>query len=264
MQRLDKILSEAGVASRKELKSLIRAGRVTVDGAVVREEAKKFDEAACTIAVDGAAVEKYRKVLLMLHKPAGYVTSTDDPRDRTVMELIPERYRKFGVTPVGRLDKETEGLLLLTNDGDLAHRILSPRSGVWKTYYAEHEGTASAEDCAAFEAGLTLGDGTKVPPGTAGAAGPWKEPHPCAGGQIPSGAADDGRARDAGDVSEAHRRGRTDAGRAGKGCGRGTGCRVGRERNAQHLVKTAGRSCDFDERKLSHPAFQHLGQLTKN
>ena len=75
MQRLDKILSEAGVASRKELKSLIRAGRVTVDGAVVREEAKKFDEAACTIAVDGAAVEKYRKVLLMLHKPAGYVTA---------------------------------------------------------------------------------------------------------------------------------------------------------------------------------------------
>ena len=164
MQRLDKILSEAGVASRKELKSLIRAGRVTVDGAVVRDEAKKFDEAACTIAVDGAAVEKYRKVLLMLHKPAGYVTSTDDPRDRTVMELIPERYRKFGVTPAGRLDKETEGLLLLTNDGDLAHRILSPRSGVWKTYYAEHEGTASAEDCAAFEAGLTLGDGTKCLP----------------------------------------------------------------------------------------------------
>ena len=96
MQRLDKILSEAGVASRKELKSLIRAGRVTVDGAVVREEAKKFDEAACTIAVDGAAVEKYRKVLLMLHKPAGYVTSTDDPRDRTVMELIPEVRRDAG------------------------------------------------------------------------------------------------------------------------------------------------------------------------
>ena len=174
MQRLDKILSEAGVASRKELKSLIRAGRVTVDGAVVRDEAKKFDEAACTIAVDGAAVEKYRKVLLMLHKPAGYVTSTDDPRDRTVMELIPERYRKFGVTPVGRLDKETEGLLLLTNDGDLAHRILSPRSGVWKTYYAEHEGEAAAEDCAAFEAGLTLGDGTTCLPARLEGQGPGK------------------------------------------------------------------------------------------
>ena len=160
MQRLDKILSEAGAGSRKELRGLIRAGRVTVDGEIVRDEARKFDETACTVAIDGAAVEKYRKVLLMLHKPAGYVTSTDDPRDRTVMELIPERYRKLGVTPVGRLDKETEGLLLLTNDGDLAHRILSPRSGVWKTYYAEHEGTAGAEDCALFAAGLTLGDGT--------------------------------------------------------------------------------------------------------
>ena len=174
MQRLDKILSEAGVASRKELKSLIRAGRVTVDGAVVRDEAKKFDETACAIAVDSTAVEKYRKVLLMLHKPSGYVTSTDDPRDRTVMELIPEQYRKFGVTPVGRLDKETEGLLLLTNDGDLAHRILSPRSGVWKTYYAEHEGTASAGDCAAFEAGLTLGDGTKCLPAKLSPQGPGK------------------------------------------------------------------------------------------
>ncbi|MEI3088795.1 MAG: S4 domain-containing protein [Oscillospiraceae bacterium] len=95
MQRLDKILSEAGVASRKELKSLIRTGRVKVNGAVVRPEEKKFDEkTACTLTMDGAAVEKCtRKVLLMLHKPAGYVTSTDDPRDRPVMELIPERFR---------------------------------------------------------------------------------------------------------------------------------------------------------------------------
>lgn len=164
MQRLDKILSEAGAGSRKELKALIRAGRVTADGQTVRNEAEKFDETAVSLAIDGVQVEPYHLVVLLLNKPAGYVTSTDDPRDRTVMELIPERYRKFGVTPVGRLDKETEGLLLLTNDGDLAHRILSPRSGVWKTYYAEHEGTASAEDCAAFEAGLTLGDGTKCLP----------------------------------------------------------------------------------------------------
>ena len=160
MQRLDKLLSEAGVASRKELRGMIRAGRVRVDGQIVRDEAAKVDEGTVHVEVDGQAVEKYRKVLLMLHKPAGYVTSTDDPRDQTVMELIPERYRKLGVTPVGRLDKETEGLLLLTNDGDLAHRILSPRSGVWKTYYAEHEGRATGDDCAAFAAGLTLGDGT--------------------------------------------------------------------------------------------------------
>lgn len=164
MQRLDKILSEAGVASRKELKSLIRAGRVTVDGAVVREEAKKFDEAACTIAVDGAAVEKYRKVLLMLHKPAGYVTSTDDPRDRTVMELIPERYRKFGVTPVGRLDKETEGLLLLTNDGDFANLMMHPSHGVSKLYRVTVRPRATEEQVVALSQGVELDDGTRTQP----------------------------------------------------------------------------------------------------
>lgn len=160
MQRLDKILSEAGAGSRKELKALIRAGRVTADGQTVRNEAEKFDETAVSLAIDGVQVEPYHLVVLLLNKPAGYVTSTDDPRDRTVMELIPERYRKFGVTPVGRLDKETEGLLLLTNDGGLAHRIIHPRSGVWKVYYAEHPGQAGPADCAAFAAGLTLGDGT--------------------------------------------------------------------------------------------------------
>ena len=160
MQRLDKILSEAGVASRKELKAMIRAGRVSADGETVRDESRKFDEKTVVLTVDGEAVKKYRTVLLMLHKPAGFVTSTDDPRSRTVMELIPEEYQKLNVAPVGRLDKDTEGLLLLTNDGDLAHRIISPKHGVWKTYYAEHDGTAGEADVAAFAAGLTLGDGT--------------------------------------------------------------------------------------------------------
>ena len=164
MQRLDRILSEAGVASRKELRAIIRAGRVSVDGAVVTDESLKFDETAVRVTVDGSPVRLRGPVLIMLNKPAGYLTAADDPKAKTVMDLVPEAYRKLGVMPVGRLDKDTEGLLLLTNDGDLAHRILSPRSGVWKTYYAEHEGTASAEDCAAFEAGLTLGDGTKCLP----------------------------------------------------------------------------------------------------
>ena len=164
MQRLDRILSEAGVASRKELRAMIRAGRVTVDGAAVTDESRKFDETAVRVTVDGSPVRLRGPVLILLHKPAGYLTAADDPKAKTVMDLVPEAYRKLGVMPVGRLDKDTEGLLLLTNDGDLAHRILSPRSGVWKTYYAEHEGTASAEDCAAFEAGLTLGDGTKCLP----------------------------------------------------------------------------------------------------
>lgn len=163
LQRLDKILSEAGTASRKELRAMIRAGRVCVNGQPVLDESLKFDETV-QITVDGEPVERFHYVLLMLHKPAGYVTSTDDPSGPTVMELIPEKYRRLGVAPAGRLDKATEGLLLLTNDGELAHRIISPRRGVWKTYYAEHSGQASEADAAAFRAGLTLSDGTKCLP----------------------------------------------------------------------------------------------------
>ena len=158
MQRLDRILSEAGVASRKELRAMIRAGRVTVDGAAVTDESRKFDETA----------------VRLLHKPAGYLTAADDPKAKTVMDLVPEAYRKLGVMPVGRLDKDTEGLLLLTNDGDLAHRILSPRHGVWKRYYAEHEGTAGPADVRAFEAGLVLADGLHCLPAKLTPLGPGR------------------------------------------------------------------------------------------
>lgn len=164
MQRLDKILSEAGVASRRELRAIIRAGRVCVDGVTARSESDKYDEQTACITLDGREIVKRYTVLLMLHKPAGFVTSSDDPSGPTVMELIPENYRRLGVMPVGRLDKATEGLLLFTNDGVLAHRLISPRSGVWKTYYAEHTGTAGEDDVAAFAAGMTLGDGTKCLP----------------------------------------------------------------------------------------------------
>ena len=164
MQRLDKLLSEAGVASRKELKYIIRAGRITVDGQVVKSPEAKVDETEAVVCLDGAEIAKRRRMLVMLHKPAGYVTSTEDPRDRTVMELIPPQWKAMELKPVGRLDKETEGLLLLTNDGDLAHRILSPRHTVWKRYYAEHAGTAGDADVAAFAEGITLKDGDRCLP----------------------------------------------------------------------------------------------------
>jgi len=160
MQRLDKLLSEAGVASRKELKTIIRAGRVTVDGQVVKSPEQKVDEQSADVRVDGQPVGKQRTILLMLHKPAGFVTSTDEPRDRTVMELIPQEYRYLDPKPVGRLDKETEGLLLFTNDGDLLHRLISPKKEVPKVYYARHEGQATQDDVAAFAEGLRLRDGT--------------------------------------------------------------------------------------------------------
>ena len=164
MQRLDKLLSEAGVASRRELKGILRAGRVTVNGATVTRGEEKFEERTARITLDGAPVELRRTVLLMLHKPAGFVTSTDEPGSRTVMELLPERWRRLGALPVGRLDKDTEGLLLFTNDGQLAHKLISPKSAVWKVYYAEHDGMAQKTDVEAFLQGLTLADGTQCLP----------------------------------------------------------------------------------------------------
>ena len=174
MQRLDKYLSDAGVASRRELKDLLRAGAVTVNGAVVRDGAAKLDETADQVCLHGQIVEGLRRVVLLLYKPAGLVTSTDDPRDRTVMDILPERWKKQKVAPVGRLDKATEGLLLLTNDGVLAHRLISPKYQIEKEYYAEHEGAAGAADLEAFRAGLTLGDGTQCLPAKLEPLGPGK------------------------------------------------------------------------------------------
>lgn len=164
MMRLDKFLSEAGVASRKELKTMIRTGRVKVDGAAATAPDMKIDEAVQKVTVDGAPVSLMGRVVLMLHKPAGYVTSTSDPRDRTVMELLPETYRHLDLFPVGRLDKETEGLLLFTNDGDLGHKLTAPKHQVEKEYYAETDGTPTEEDREAFRQGLVLRDGTECLP----------------------------------------------------------------------------------------------------
>lgn len=173
MQRLDKVLSEAKVASRKELKSLIRAGAVAVDGVVVRSPEQKVAEDAM-ITVHGEPVAKMRRVLIALYKPAGYITATEDRVQATVMDLIPEEYRKLDVAPVGRLDKATEGLLLLTNDGELAHKLISPKYAVQKVYYAEHEGEATQADVAEFEKGVVLGDGTECLPAKLEPLGPGK------------------------------------------------------------------------------------------
>ncbi len=162
MQRLDRFLSEAGVASRRELREIVHAGRVMVNGVVVRQPEQRINEVLDTICFDGRRIGAKKRTVLLLNKPMGYVTSTDDPRDRTVMELLAPQYR--ALFPVGRLDKETEGLLLFTDDGELAHRLISPKSSIEKTYYAEHEGTADAGDVAAFAEGLTLRDGTRCLP----------------------------------------------------------------------------------------------------
>lgn len=160
MERLDKFLTASGAGSRSEVKLLLKAGRVTVDGVVERDNGRKVDPTVQKICLDGEVLGGRRRVVLMLHKPAGYVTATEDALDRTVMELLPPQYQNLELRPVGRLDKATEGLLLFTNDGDLLHRLISPKKEVPKVYYARHEGTATEEDVQAFADGLTLRDGT--------------------------------------------------------------------------------------------------------
>ncbi len=159
MERLDKFLCDSGVGTRSQVKALLKAGRVKVDGRPEKDNGRKIDPKTQTITLDGQVLGGFRRVVAMLNKPAGFVTATEDKNDRTVMELLPEEFRHLDLKPVGRLDKATEGLLLFTNDGDLLHRLISPKKEVPKCYYARHEGTATAEDVAAFAAGLTLRDG---------------------------------------------------------------------------------------------------------
>ena len=161
MERLDKFLCDSGAGTRSQVKLMLKAGRVTVDGKPEKDNSRKIDPRIHVIALDGEILGGKRRVVLMLNKPAGFVTATEDPRDRTVMELLPKEYAYLELKPVGRLDKETEGLLLFTNDGDLLHRLISPKKEVPKVYYARHEGTAGEEDVRAFREGLTLRDGLR-------------------------------------------------------------------------------------------------------
>ncbi len=169
LERLDRVLSAAGYG-RREAKGLIAQGRVQVDGAVVtRAEAKCPQDAV--VRVDGAALER-GSIYLMLHKPAGVVSATQDDRERTVLDLLPQDLRRRGLFPVGRLDKDATGLLLLTDDGALAHRLLSPRKHVDKTYLVTVAGALEEADRAALAAGLVLGDGLRCLPARLEIAGP--------------------------------------------------------------------------------------------
>ena len=160
MERLDKFLCDSGAGTRSQVKLLLKAGRVTVDGRVEKDNSKKIDPDRQVITLDGEILGGKRRTVIMLNKPAGFVTATEDLVERTVMELLPPEMKHLDLKPVGRLDKATEGLLLFTNDGDLLHRLISPKKEVPKVYYARHEGAAGEEDIQAFAAGLTLRDGT--------------------------------------------------------------------------------------------------------
>ena len=161
MERLDKVLASTGRWSRRVVKELIREGRVLVDGHLAGSGEQKVDPAGTALLVDGRAVAVSRFTYVMLHKPAGVLSATEDPRQETVLDLLPEHLRRRGLFPVGRLDKDTEGLLLLTDDGALAHRLLSPKKHVDKRYYARLDGPLGPADQAAFREGIVLADGTR-------------------------------------------------------------------------------------------------------
>jgi len=162
--RLDKLLCYVGAAdSRSAAREAVRAGRARVDGAVEGDPGRTLDPALARVALDGALLTYRRWRHVMLHKPAGVITAARDARAATVMDLLPPLYAACGCMPAGRLDKDAEGLLLLTNHGVLAHRVLSPRSGIPKRYLAEVDGPLDARDADAFALGLPLADFTALP-----------------------------------------------------------------------------------------------------
>ena len=161
LQRLDKLIASTGKYSRREVKIYIKEGRVLVDGFPAKSAEDKVDPAVSVIEVDGEDIGYREFTYVMLHKPAGVLTATEDKRQKTVLDLLSTDLRRQDLSPVGRLDKDTEGLLLLTNDGELNHRLLSPKSHVDKVYYAELDAPLGANDVTAFEDGITLADGTE-------------------------------------------------------------------------------------------------------
>ena len=161
--RLDKLLSHLNCGSRKEVQALIRAGRVSVDGTVQKDPAFKVDPDRSQTAVDGT-VQRYRaQRYYMLNKPMGVITASRDERHDTVLELFPDELRR-GLCAVGRLDKDSEGLLLITDDGDYVHRVITPKKHVPKVYFARTDGQPTSADAERFAQGVVLGDGTQCLP----------------------------------------------------------------------------------------------------
>ena len=162
--RVDKLLSNVGVASRAELKKYCKQGLISVNGKVINNPGVQVDSESDDIRFNGEKIVYREFVYIMLNKPDGYISATFDKYDPIVLDLIDQSYLVFEPFPVGRLDKDTEGLLVLTNDGQLAHRVLSPKNHVPKTYYAKIQGKVTEEDILAFEKGVILDDGYETMP----------------------------------------------------------------------------------------------------
>lgn len=160
MERLDKIIASQGQYSRSEVKKLVKGGRVTIDGSVVKNSDIKADPNKNIIAVDGKVLRYKKHMYIMLNKPQGVVSATDDRDHKTVIDLVPKELMRDGLFPAGRLDGDTVGFVLITDDGDFAHEILSPKNHIMKTYHATLERPVTKEDIRAFRDGIELKDGT--------------------------------------------------------------------------------------------------------
>lgn len=160
MERLDKIIASQGKYSRSEVKKLVKGGRITVGGTVVKSADMKLDEGS-DIAIDGVSINYRKHIYIMLNKPQGVISATEDRTQKTVLDLVPEEFYRDGLFPAGRLDGDTTGFVLITDDGEFAHRILSPKNHIMKTYHATLRDELTDDDIIRFKEGLTLGDGTE-------------------------------------------------------------------------------------------------------
>lgn len=159
MERIDKILSNLGYGTRKDLKKIVKNGMVQVNGITIKDSAMKVDPEKDKIVINGEEILYREFIYLMMNKPAGVISATFDNKDETVIDLLEVEHQVFEPFPVGRLDKDTVGLLLLTNDGDLNHRLISPKWKVDKVYFAKIDQKVTEEDIEKFKHGITLDDG---------------------------------------------------------------------------------------------------------
>ncbi|MHC0038924.1 pseudouridine synthase [Pseudoneobacillus sp. C159] len=163
--RIDKMLANLGFGSRKEVKKLLKDGSVRINGTVVKDAKEHLDPNMDIVTINGEEIIYKEFIYLMMNKPQGVISATEDTRDKTVVDLLEMEDQIYEPFPVGRLDKDTEGLLLITNDGQLSHRLLSPKKHVPKTYFAVIEGEVTETDIEAFRKGVTLDDGYFTKPG---------------------------------------------------------------------------------------------------
>ncbi len=160
--RIDRILGNMGYGSRKDLKKIIKNGHVKVDGEVVKKSSIQVDPYESNIEINGDIVEYRENIYIMMNKPQNVISATYDNRHETVIDILEEKYLPFDPFPMGRLDIDTEGMLIITNDGKLSHEILSPKKHIPKTYYVHINGKVDEEDIKAFKEGITLDDGYKT------------------------------------------------------------------------------------------------------